>query len=968
MTLQHGFQLIRAQDIPELNTVGRLYRHARTGAELLSLENDDDNKVFGVTFLTLPQDDTGVAHIVEHSVLGGSRRYPVKEPFLELIKGSLATFVNALTYPDRTVYPVASQNLADFYNLMDVYLDAVFHPTLTRHTFEQEGWHYELDSPDAPLTYKGVVFNEMKGVYANPDHILYEEAQRQLFPDTVYARRSGGHPRHIPDLTYDQFVQFHATYYHPTNARFVFYGDDPAEERLRRIDEALREFDARPLDRTVALQAPFASPRAFETAFPASAEVTARALGMVMINWALPEKTPLNRLEFNLLSAILLGTPGSPLRKALTDSGLGEDWVGGLSSGLRQLAFGVGMKGVPRDQHSAVEDLIWRTLTDLADHGLDPGHAEAAFNSFEFDLRENNTGRNPRGLYVMMRALSAWLYDGDPFEALAYAQPLADLRARWRANPRHFEDLIRAHLLNNPHRVHLRLHPSADLTAQAEAEETARLQAIRATLTPEQLQAIADNTATLRALQQAPNTPAALNTLPLLTLGDLERAIKTVPEERHTLGDVPLIYHPLATNGILYYDLGFDLHALPAADLPYLPLFSRALFETGTAHHDLIEFSQLQGRDTGGLWAQLMLSPRHQSADSAAWLWIRGKALAHKADRLLALLAEAVFTARLDNRERLLQMTLEEKTQRENAVAPSGHAYALNRLAAQFSESGWLNELTGGVSQLFFLRDLEHAIRHRWPEVQARLENIRATLFTQANALAHLTLSAADWPALAPRLRDHLAALPAAASPRHAWAYAPTLKNEGLTAPTPVNYVAKSGLLTANGYVPHGAAYVIEKHIRTGWLWNKVRVEGGAYGAFCSINPLTGTLSYASYRDPNLRATLEVYDSTGDFLRATDLSERELTKLIIGTVGELDRPMLADAKGFAALTRALTGITDDYRQQRRLEVLGATARDFHHFAELADQVRRTGRVAVVAAETALTPLREPLNLELTPVV
>lgn len=967
MALHHGFQLLRTQDIPELNSTGRLYRHARTGAELLSLENDDDNKVFGVTFLTLPHDDTGVAHIVEHSVLGGSHRYPVKEPFLELIKGSLATFVNALTYPDRTVYPVASQNLADFYNLIDVYLDAVFHPTLTRHTFEQEGWHFEMDNPDAPLTYKGVVFNEMKGVYANPDQILYEEAQRQLLPDTVYARRSGGHPRHIPDLTYEQFAQFHATYYHPTNARFVFYGDDPAEERLRRLDAALQPFEARPLDRTVALQPSFASPRTSEAAFPASAEVAARAQGMVMINWALPEKTPQNRLEFNLLSAILLGTPGSPVRKALTDSGLGEDWVGGLSSGLRQLAFGVGMKGVPLDQRTAVEDLIWRTLTDLADQGLDPAHAEAAFNSFEFDLRENNSGRNPRGLYVMMRALSTWLYEGDPFEGLAYEQPLAALRTQLAANPRHFEDLIRTHLLNNPHRVYLRLHPSADLTARAEADEAERLQAIRATLTPEQKQAIAENTATLRALQQAPNTPEALLTLPLLTLGDLERTIKTVPEERHTLGNVPLIHHPLSTNGILYYDLGFDLHALPAADLPYLPLFSRALFETGTAQHDLIQFSQLLGRDTGGVWAQPLLSPRYQSADSATWLWVRGKTLTHKADRLLALLTEALFTARLDNRERLLQMVLEEKTQRENSVAPSGHAYALSRLGAHFSQSGWLNEITGGVSQLFFLRQLENDLRDRWPEVQARLEGIRAALFTQANALAHLTLSAADWADLAPRLHDHLAALPTTPAPRHTWAYAPAPHNEGLTAPTPVNYVAKSGRLSAEGYLPHGAAYVIEKHIRTGWLWNKVRVEGGAYGAFCSVNPLTGTLSYASYRDPNLRATIDTYDRTGDFLRATDLSERELTKLIIGTVGELDRPLLPDAKGFAALTRALTGITDDYRQQRRAEVLGTAVRDFHHFAELADQVRRTGHVAVVADANTLAPLSADLDLHLTTV-
>jgi hypothetical protein len=430
MPVIHGFELIRQQEIPELKTKASLFRHLKTGAELLSLENDDENKVFGITFRTPPADSTGVAHIMEHSVLCGSRKYPVKEPFVELIKGSLHTFVNAFTYPDKTCYPVASTNLQDFYNLIDVYLDAVFYPRLTPYTLQQEGWHYEIEKLDDPLAFKGVVFNEMKGAYSSPDRVLGEHSQHSIFPDNTYSVESGGHPKHIPDLTFEQFMAFHQTYYHPSNSYIFFYGDDKPEERLRMVDEYLQHFERAKIASEISLQPRFDQPRRFAHRYAAGAEADLGKKGMVTVNWLLTETTDREiNLAIKTLAHILVGTPASPLHKALIDSGLGEDVTGGLESELRQMYFSTGLKGIAVADADKVESLIFDTLRKLADGGIDPQTIEASLNTIEFSLRENNTGSFPRGLALMLRALTNWLYGSDPLTPLAFETPLAAIKA-----------------------------------------------------------------------------------------------------------------------------------------------------------------------------------------------------------------------------------------------------------------------------------------------------------------------------------------------------------------------------------------------------------------------------------------------------------------------------------------------------------------------------------------------------------
>jgi presequence protease len=662
MQIFNCFELLREQALTEFNTTARFYRHAKTGAELLSLVNDDENKVFGITFRTPPRDSTGVAHILEHAVLCGSRKYPVKEPFVELMKGSLNTFLNAMTFPDKTCYPVASQNLKDFYNLIDVYLDAVFYPRITPNAFQQEGWHYELEAVDAPLVYKGVVFNEMKGSYSSPDDRLNEFSQRSLFPNTVYGLDSGGDPRHIPDLTYADFKAFHRRYYHPSNARLFFYGDDDPDERLRLLDSWLRAFDPIAVDSMVALQKRFSTPRRLSRTFVAGAGKSDRK-AMATVNWMIDQiRDNETDLGVGILEHILIGTPASPLRKALVDSGLGEDIAGrGLDDELLQPMFSVGLKGIDPSGTERIEALILETLRALVDEGVDRMTVEASLNTIEFRLRENNFGSFPRGIAAMLRSLKTWLYDRDPLAPLAFEAPLRTLKNRTSGGERYFENLIAHYLLDNPHRTTLTLRPDPEQAEREAAAERQRLDAARAIMSRSDLEALVEATCTLKRLQETPDPPEALATIPTLALEDLPRRNKVIPIEVTPETDTQVLYHDLSTNGVLYLDLGLDLHALPVDLLPYVPLFARALLETGAGQQDFASLSQRIGRATGGIRPQVWISAVLDSRLAAARLFLRAKAVPEKAAELLAILSDVLLGARLDDQERLHQLVLEEK-------------------------------------------------------------------------------------------------------------------------------------------------------------------------------------------------------------------------------------------------------------------------------------------------------------------
>ena len=951
----HGFELLQEQSVPEIQSLVKRFRHVKSGAELLSVENDDENKVFGITFRTPPPDSTGLPHIMEHSVLCGSRKYPVKEPFVELLKGSLNTFLNAFTYPDKTCYPVASQNVKDLYNMVDVYLDAVLYPRIEPHILEQEGWHYELERPEDPLTVKGVVFNEMKGAYSSPDNLLSRHSQQYLFPDTTYGLDSGGDPFVIPHLTYQQFKNFHDTYYHPSNARLFFYGDDEPQERLRFLNEWLKDFDIREVNSGIAIQQAFATPKTFTIPYDAAEEDEGRKKGMMTINWLLPESSdPKMVLSFHLLDYILVGTPASPLRKALIDSGLGEDITGvGLESELRQMYFSTGLKGMDVADADQVESLIDMTLKTLAHDSIAPDMVEAAVNSTEFWLRERNTGNVPRGLALMLDSLTNWVYGADPISPLAFEAPLQAIKDQIKAEKFYFERLITTYLLNNTHRTRVLLTPDATLGKRLQAEEEERLAQIKAAMSPKEVEAIIARTADLKRRQETPDSPEALATLPMLTLADLEKTEKVIPLDIMKAGNTELLHHDLFTNGIVYLDLGFNLHALPPELVPYAPLFGRALVKIGTETEDFVRLSQRIGRKTGGIWPSFFNSALPRSADSAAWLFLRGKSTMAQVDDLLTILKDVLLTVRLDNQERFTQMVLESKARKESSLIPAGSQVANTRLRARFHESGWFSEQTSGVSSLFFIRRLSEEIEHNWPAVLEKLEAVRQIVINRQAMVCNVTLDSANWLTVQPKLVALLDTLPQHPTALAAWSPQNLPGAEGLIIPAQVNYVAKGVNLYNLGYTYHGSVAVINNYLRTTWLWERVRVQGGAYGAFCSFDRRSGVFGFASYRDPNITHTLEIYDQTGQFLRELELSEEELTKSIIGVIGRIDDYQLPDAKGYTSMVRHLIGESREQRQKIRDEVLGTTVNDFQAFGDVLNQVGEHGSVVVLGAEEAI---------------
>ncbi|MBW1981351.1 MAG: insulinase family protein [Deltaproteobacteria bacterium] len=968
MPVGHDFELIKARDIPELHSRAELYRHRKTGAEVLSISNSDENKVFGITFRTPPADETGVAHILEHSVLCGSRKYPVKEPFVELLKGSLQTFLNAFTYPDKTCYPVASQNLQDFYNLIDVYLDAVFYPLLTPYTLAQEGWHYELEDSGQALQYKGVVFSEMKGAYSSADRVLLEYSQQSLFPNNSYGLDSGGNPRHIPELTFADFVNFHRKYYHPSNSRIFFYGDDDPLKRLALVNEYLDDFEAARIDSAVAPQPRFDQPRRIRRPFAVSPDEKSRPKGMVTVNWLLTEPTDVEMaLSFRILNHALLGMPASPLRKALIDSGLGEDLAGiGLEDELRQMYFSTGLKGIAVDDAERVEELILETLSDLAEDGFDPLTVEAAFNTIEFRLRENNPGHYPRGLVLMLRALTTWLYDGDPLAALAFEQPLARLKRKNESVRGYLEELLQQYFLENLHRTTVILEPDPELHVREATEERQRLSSIQASMTPEQIREIKETADKLRQLQQTPDPPEALAAIPRLKLSDLDRHNKIIPLSVFQENGARILYHDLETNGILYVDVGFDLHSLPQEYLPYVPLFGRALLEIGTDREDFVILSQRISSKTGGIHPESLTTAVKGAPTCAAWLFLRGKAVQSRCGDLLSILQDVLLTVKLDNRERFRQMVLEEKARREQRLVPEGHRFVNLRLQAHFAEAGWAAEQIKGVSYLFFLRRLASQVDEDWPTVLSTMEQMRQCLVNREGLLVNVTIDGAAWKEVEPQLAEFIRSLPAAKMQAMQWSPDDLPQYEGLTLPAQVNYVGKGANIYQLGYRLHGSAQVISRYLRTAYLWEHIRVQGGAYGAFCLFNHLSGGLSFISYRDPHIEQTLQVYDRVGHFLRTTDLHDDELTKSIIGAIGDMDVHLLPDAKGYTSMVRYLAGDTDADRQQRRQEVLATTIADFRSFADVLDEVKEKGLVKVLGPaeqiETAAISKRDSLQV------
>ncbi|MBU1002281.1 MAG: insulinase family protein [Proteobacteria bacterium] len=948
MTNIHGFSLVAEREIPEAGCTAKLWRHVVTGAELMSVLNSDENKVFGVSLRTPPSDSTGVPHILEHSVLCGSKKFPVKEPFVELLKGSLQTFLNAFTYPDKTCYPVASTNLRDFYNLVDVYLDAVFHPLIPEHVFLQEGWHYELESEDGPLTRKGVVFNEMKGAYSSPDSLVYEHSQRELFPQTTYGLDSGGDPKVIPALTYKQFKAFHETYYHPSNARFWFYGDDDEAERLRILGEALAGFQALDVQSEVGLQPRWTAPRRAEHVFAGGEE----SRGMFTCNWLLPATVDRElNLALEMLEHMLIGLPSSPLRLGLMESGLGDDLAGvGLEDELRQLFFSIGLKGIEPDDVQRAEALINEVLEKLAAQGPSEAMLEAALNTVEFDLRENNSGSFPRGLSMMLRSLTTWLYGGDPFAPLAFEEPIASLKKRLALGEPLFQTLIREQLLDNPHRVTVTFKPQEDLLAAMEAEEQAGLAATLEGMDAGQRRQVMEQGRELERLQTAEDSPEALATLPQLDLADIPPQEKAIPARG---SEAQVLVHEIPAQGIVYLDAGFDLGAVPQRLLPLVPLFGRALFETGTSRENFADLSMRIARKTGGLDHETFTSAVLGGAGVAARLFLRGKATADNVPEMLDILREVLLDARIGDRDRFRQILSEEKARLEQHLIPSGHLVVMSRLRARSGPAAWAAECMGGIEALGALRALSSRMEDDWSGVRADMEELRRLIVTRDGLVLNLTTDPGQCAGVERLLSGLTEALPSGTAPAADWTPGLLPDVEGLVLPAQVNYVGKVVDLRAAGYAFHGSHLTAVRMARMIYLWDAVRARGGAYGAFCSLDRFSGVMAQVSYRDPSLMQTLAAYDGLPGFFRNVDLAGEEFSKNIIGAVGDVDSYLLPDAQGFTSLLRGLTGDSPENRQQMRTELLGTKLSDVRALGEFLEPLMAGGKVVVLGSADAM---------------
>lgn len=991
-----AFEVVAKDVVNEYGAYCALYRHIKTGAELLSVANDDDNKVFGITFRTPPSDSTGVPHILEHSVLCGSRKYKTKDPFVQLLQGSLQTFLNAFTYPDRTCYVVASQNLKDFYNLVNVYTDAVFHPRAINDPMvhAQEGWHLELEDKEKPLTYKGVVYNEMKGVYSSPDSLLMRESQQSIFEDNTYGVDSGGDPAVIPDLSFEQFADFHRKFYHPANSRIYFSGDDDVAKRLELMDEYLSEFgdspESKPASEIRWQEKTFKEPRWSRHAYPAGADQP--ETHMVMVNWLLNEKpfTPMEDLTVNVLDHLLMGTTSSILRKTLMESGLGAAITGGgLSDELLQATFSVGLKGVDPENVAGVEDLILDTLSTVAEEGFTEDAIAASMNTIEFQMREFNTGSFPKGLSLMLGSMSKWLYDKSPTEALKFEKPLAELKEKIsEGGSKVFQDMIKEFLIDNNHRSTIEMVPSKTLEAEQLKDEQDRLAAIKSSLNDEELQDIIDKTLELKRLQAAEDPPEAKETIPSLELGDLKREVTEYPiavTENENDSGITTIRHELgSTSGIAYVNFAIDLSGLSLEDTVLLPIFTRIMTETGAGDYDDVALSRRIGTHTGGVSVSSFATTVTPEGSNegivtdgtrmVTKLLIKGKATSDKTDELFSIFNLILTDAKLDSQKKVVEMLRESRSRIEANIQGSGHSYANTRIRSRYTGNGYISEKMSGISSLDTVKELLKQAEEDWPKLLERLNSMRNTILEKSTCRDGMILDITGDKNVLDKIQSSVdkfiqglpgdskgMKLPDFYSEEHPWvaqakkemSEKAQIVDEGFIVPTQVSYVGKGGRLFDIGEHVPGASAVVSRHLRTGYLWDNIRVIGGAYGGFCMFSPTDGIFSYLSYRDPNLASSIDVYDATGDALIKTaeemENNQDALATAIIGAIGDMDGALSPDQKGFTSFQRWLTRETPEFRQKYRDEVLQTTAADFKAFAERLKTMKDPS-VAVVSSK------------------
>ena len=947
MKTTHGFSILEETPLPEYRAQGIRARHEGSGCELFHVRNDDPENLFAFAFKTIPTDSTGVAHILEHAVLCGSRRFPVKDPFVMLMRGSLNTFVNAMTYPDKTVYPASSTVPQDLFNIMQVYGDAVFFPLLRKEFFQQEG-HRLFFTEDGRLEVSGIVYNEMKGNYATHDSLVADWACRSLLPDTPYAFDAGGDPAEIPRLTYEDFVGFHRTFYHPSNARVFVYGNIATDEYLDFLDRHfLSHFGRLDISADIPCQPRWAAPREQVITCPADDEGPTS----VTVNWLLdPVANPVRVLGFELLSEILLGTSGAPLRKRLIESGLGDDLSAatGLESELRELIFSAGLRGIPVERKDEMEALISDEFERLASDGLDPDIVEGAMRKVEFRNREIRGG--PNGLRLMGKSLRGWLHGEPPDATLRFRQPFDELRKQAAPGSRYFEELIRRDLLANNHRSTVIVRPDRDQQERGRLQTEHWLRELDAATDDARREQIRRDQENLAALQQEPDPPEAVAAIPFLRVADLPTRVDGIPTAEHVIaGDVPVYSHDLFTNGIVYVDLSFDLSGIDRQLLRFLPMYASAIGEVGLPGRGYDQVATEIALKTGGIHSLLdAVVPVHEARVADRRLYIRLKCLQTGLTEALGLLRELLLSSSLDNEPRLVELWRERKSEMSGSVLPAGSSYASVRAMRPFSDADRYEEEWRGVSQLLFA--------HEEPQrIGDRLIAVNEGVVRRGNLTVNVTAADAALPRVLSQVEELVAALPSGGWASQADAEKEELfpTREALVVPSDVSYVAAALPASRFGTDEHVHELVLAHFLRTGYLWETVRMQGGAYGAGASAQGMGGTFSFSSYRDPRIAETVRAFGAGLAHYAQTAPDAGDLDLAIIGVTGHDIRPLSPGEKGQVALRRALYGISDEMRQAKRDAVLRTGAADVRRAAERLRDSMAQATIVVMGGRDAL---------------
>lgn len=949
----HGFETIEEHELPEYRARGIWLQHEQTGAQVYHVHNDDRENLFGFAFKTLPPDSTGVAHILEHTVLCGSRRFPVKDPFILLVKGSLNTFVNAMTYPDKTIYPASSTVEQDLFNLMEVYGDAVFFPLLQKEFFRQEGHRLQIDE-DGRLEITGIVYNEMKGNYADHDSIAARWAHRALLPDTPYGYDSGGDPSAIPDLSYEDFLGFHRTYYHPSNSRIFLYGDIPTDRYLDVLNRRfLSHFERLQVDRDIPLQPRWASPREQVVSSPADGEEGTTSITM---SWLLePVTRPQSLIAHELLSHILLGTSAGPLRKRLIESGLGDDLSAptGLETDLKEMMFGVGLRGTTVERKAELESLILESLEELATAGIDRDIVEAAFRKVEFRNREIRGG-GPNGLRLMSKSLRGWLHGTSPDATLRFQRPFEELRSRAASGSGYFEGLVRQSLLDNPHRVTITVRPDGEYWVRERAEVAERITSVEATLTEDDKRRLREEQQALEELQSRPDDPDAVAEIPFLKVGDLPRELESIPTAESSVGEgVPLYLHDVFANGVVYLDLAFDLAGLDADLLDFLPLYVDAVGELGLAGKGYDQVATEIALKTGGLGSFCEAGiPVHEVRHADRRLVFRMKALESAFDEAADLLRAILLETQFGNLERLDDLIKEAKSSMGGDVLPAGHHYAAVRAGRGFSDADRYEERWRGATQLLFIDALA---REGASRASAALRRINDTVIRRGNLTVNLTGTAQAQERVRPALDRLVSALPEGGwtTPADHLPEEAFPAGEALVVPSDVAYVAAACRGARVGSPEYVHEQVLAHLLRTGYLWEAIRMKGGAYGANATARGMDAVFGFWSYRDPQIIATLDAFRGALEAFAAQPVGADELELAIIGVTGHAIRPLAPGAKSLVALRRTLYGITDEMRQENHEILLKTNARDVQEAADRLRESMAQSRVVVVAGRQAL---------------